>query len=79
MSEALWAQVISGAFGLATMVLSTYLPTHVRRRSEQPRPAGEGKDDDDHRGGDGSGANELGDSRGRDGDSRQADTHKASG
>jgi hypothetical protein len=34
MSEALWAQVISGTFGLATMVVGVYLPARIRRRQK---------------------------------------------
>jgi hypothetical protein len=34
MTEALWAQLISGFFGLASLVLGTYLPYRLRQRSD---------------------------------------------
>jgi hypothetical protein len=40
MSEALWAQVIAGAFGLASLVLGTYLPARIRRREDLARDTG---------------------------------------
>ena len=62
MSEALWAQVISGAFGLATMVVSTYLPARIRRRNLQARQDPTGCDSSaGDRDGDGGGAGEQDD------------------
>jgi hypothetical protein len=42
MTEALWAQVISGFFGLATIIVSAYVPRRINRRNDheqlQPEP-----------------------------------------
>lgn len=47
MTEALWAQVISGIFGLASLALSAYLPYKWRQRDntgsrDGDRPNGTG-------------------------------------
>lgn len=45
MSEALWAQVISGFFGLATIVASTYLPRRINRAKDEERRAEDSPDE----------------------------------
>lgn len=74
MSEALWAQVISGAFGLATMVAGTYLPARIRRRGNESRKSHHGDDSssDDR-------DNSDRDDSGRDGMDEHDDTDKRIG
>lgn len=38
MSEALWAQIISGFFGLASVAIGTYLPHRLRRTRDNTPP-----------------------------------------
>ena len=40
MSEAFWAQIISGFFGLASMGLGIYLPYRLRRNEERGKVGG---------------------------------------
>jgi len=46
MTEALWAQVISGFFGLATIVISAYVPRRINRRRDEEAGDRDGLDDD---------------------------------